>query len=232
MWFVLCGLLIIRKANRTCHAWIIFFPALTVYLIFCIVLNIINSSFILHPLDKNGYLLICESLQIFALSLAILLTISDLIKVRIRLLRFLLVFFILFFAIGIGTSNNAQPNVTPRQWIAGFGVLLLIFMAGHKIISALFSKLFHCQFSWLYAGFYLMLGICPILIICGIEWIHSRSNQLQSTTEIFRALIFLSGAISVPYFVFFWFALLALLSPFYRQRFANCFVHESLQYPE
>lgn len=227
LWLVLFGLLM-RKPNRTRQAWLILFPLLMVYLIFCIVLSKINSSFIRHPLEMNIYLILCESLKIFALSLAVLLTISDLIKVRSGLLRFLLVFFVLFLAAGIGTSLNVPAIFTPGTWTAGFGVLLLIFMVGHKLIAALLRRLFRERFTWLYAGFYLVLGICPILIIGGIVWIQGRSTQVLSPTETFRALIFLFGAVSVPYFVFFCFALLALVSPFYRRRFANCFAHQSI----
>ena len=220
--------ILMRKPNRTRHAWLIVFPLLTVYLIFAIVLSKINSSFVRHPLDMNTYIFLCESLQIFALSLAVLLTISDLIKVRSRLLQFLLIFFVLFLAGGIGTSLNVPAIFTPGIWTAGFGILLLIFMVGHELTTALLRRLFRNRFTWLYTGFYLVLGICPILIIAGIQWIQIRSTQVLSPTEIFRALIFRFWTVLVPYFVLFWFALLALLSPFYRQRFANCFARESL----
>jgi hypothetical protein len=199
-----------------------------VYLIFFMILSKINSSFIRHPLEQNTYIFLCESMQIFALSLAVLLTISDLIKIRSRLLQFLLVFLVLFLAAGIATSRNVPAIFTSGTWTAGFGVLLLIFMVSHALVTALLRRLFRNRFTWLYAGFYLVVGICPILIIAGIVWTQSYSPQVLSPTESFRALIFLTGTVSVPYFVFFWFALLAMLSPFYRRRFANCFVHQSL----
>jgi hypothetical protein len=44
---------------------------------------------------------------------------------------------------------------------------------------------------------------------------------LQSTVEYFRLAVTLSEAVLGPYFVLFWFLLLALLVPLYRERLAR-----------
>jgi hypothetical protein len=63
-----------------------------------------------------------------------------------------------------------------------------------------------------------------VLLILGVmEWHHSGSAQLQSTFEGYRVAVVLSSAVSLPYFVYFWFVLLATRSPIYRDRLARAF---------
>ena len=124
-------------------------------------------------------------------------------------------------ALAINLSEPVILNVSVLAIM--FGILLLIFMVGRSVIGALLRRLFsYHQLTW-YAVVCIVFGVCPILILGIIEVILSRSVQLQSTQIILRSAIILSQAISAPYFVFFWFVLLALFSPFYRQRFAKSF---------
>lgn len=221
LWFVLFGLLM-RRSNRNRSAWIILFPLLVIYIILHIAESWLNSYFIFH-LHMYICSLICELLRFFAVSLAILLSVSDLITIQNRSLRFFLVFLIIFFA-GALAINFSEPvilNVIVLTTM--FGILLLIFMVSRSVISVLLRKFFSYHQLTLYAVVCFVLGFCPILILGIIEVILSRSVQLQSTQVIFRNAIIISQAISAPYIVFLWFVLLALFSPFYRRRFAQSF---------
>jgi hypothetical protein len=72
-------------------------------------------------------------------------------------------------------------------------------------------------------GASLLLGIAPLIALAIGGSILTRSNPLLSTIEVFRAVILLSHALLGPYFVLFWFLLLGLLVPLYRQRLAPSF---------
>jgi hypothetical protein len=221
LWFVLF-LLLLRKPNRTRHAWAVLIPLLAVYLILFAAERRLNAYFIFY---YHQYMCssICDLLRFSALSLAILLSVSDLVAVRNRLLRFLLVFLILLITGGVATLPNAWPMLTPFAWAVWFGVFLLIFLVGHSIARALLRRLFGLDwFEWLYMGFCLLFGIGPMAILGVVESAVSHSNSVQ-IRELLRVAIILSAAISPPYFVLFCFVVLARLSPFYRRRFARCF---------
>ncbi|MHC4622721.1 MAG: hypothetical protein ACYS4W_02350 [Planctomycetota bacterium] len=229
LWFVLLGLLL-RRPNRTRHAWTILLPLLAIYLVLHVVEHGLNSYFVFH-LHINICSLICESLRFLALSMAVLLAVSDLIKVRSGLLRFILVFLVLFFGGSIGTLLNVSAILSPRTWTIVFGFVLLVFMAGQGAVGVLLRRLFgRSHLTW-FAVVCLVLGVCPILILGSIGWVLNRSPQLQSTQEFIRTSIVLSQVISAPHFVFFWFVLLALLSPFYRRRLTRCFACDTPQDP-
>lgn len=224
LWIVLFALLM-RKPNRTIHAWTILLPLLAIYLILHVAESKLNSYLIFH---LNMYICsqICELLRFLALGLAVLLTVSDLIKVQSRLFRFILVFLILFCAGIAGILLNTPMILTAGALTILFGLFLLIFMVGLSVIHGVLRRLFgRHQLPWC-VGVCLVFGLLPILILGSIELILSRSVQLQSTQELLRVLIVLSQAISAPYFVFSWFVLAALLSPFYRRRFEHCFTHD------
>jgi hypothetical protein len=227
LWFVLFALLM-RRSNRTGHAWTILLPLLAIHLILHIAEREINSYVIFH-LHMYICSQICELLRFLALGLAVLLTVSDLLKVRSRLLRFILVFLILFCTGIAGILLNAPRILNASVLTILFGLFLLIFMVGLRIVLGVLRRLFgHHQLSWC-LGVCLVFGLLPILILGSIELILSRSVQLQSTQELLRVLIVLSQAISAPYFVFSGFVLLAVLSPFYRSRFEHCFTHGLLK---
>jgi hypothetical protein len=71
------------------------------------------------------------------------------------------------------------------------------------------------------AALSLLLGAGPIVAWAVVGSILNRSLQLQSTVEYFRLAVTLSEAVLGPYFVLFWFLLLALLVPLYRERLAR-----------
>lgn len=229
-WFLLGGLLLVRKANQTRAAWAVLFPLAAVYLVLHVVEGTVNSH---STWNCTAYYcsLACEMLRSFALGLAILLTISDLIAARRRFLRAAAVFAIVVLSGSAARLLNAplsvvmQPNppsaLSALAWSILFGVLILAFLLGLSVITALLRRWAGPQpLKWC-AGICLVLGIASVLVLAGVKPLLA-STQLLTT----RRLIFNLGALTqpflAPYFVFFWFALLALLSPFYRQRFSNC----------
>lgn len=166
-----------------------------------------------------------------------LLAISDRILLRNRVFRFLLVFVILF-AAGAGAIYVNQPIIADSAvWIAVFGVFLLLFLIGHAIFCALLRvgndavrRLSSPRpdarptnlLAWS-AGISLLLGIAPALAFAIAGPILSRSVYLLSTLEALRMIITLSHAVLGPYLVLFWFLLLALWAPLYRERLARAF---------
>jgi hypothetical protein len=77
------------------------------------------------------------------------------------------------------------------------------------------------------AGVCLVLGLASVLVLAGVKPLLA-STQFLPTRHLILNLGALTQPFLAPYFVFFWFALLALLSPFYRQRFTNCFGRDDL----
>ncbi len=67
------------------------------------------------------------------------------------------------------------------------------------------------------------LGAASILILVGTKLLIGSTQLMSSRQSLFTTGALLEPFLA-PYLVFFWFVLLALLSPFYRQRFTNCFV--------
>ena len=164
-------------------------------------------------------------------SLAVLLTLSDLIRVRRRFLRTVLVFSIVVLSGSIARVLNAplfvivqsQPPLAldALTWSILFGLLVLVFLLGLRMITGLLRRWAGEQMLTWYAGICLLLGIAAALVLGSAKLLIDSAQLLN-----IRQLIFYLGALPqpflAPYFVFFWFVLLALLSPFYRQRFANC----------
>ncbi|HWI59489.1 MAG TPA: hypothetical protein VNZ22_19835, partial [Bacillota bacterium] len=105
-----------------------------------------------------------------------------------------------------------------------FGLMLLLFLVGHSLVHAVLRRLVRPDgFRRWYGGFCLVFGLLPLLILGGVEWYLSRSIQLQSTQELYRVIVVLTSAVTLPYFVFFCFVLLATRSCFYSQRLAQAF---------
>jgi hypothetical protein len=73
------------------------------------------------------------------------------------------------------------------------------------------------------AGACLLLGISSTLILAGFG-LASHATVILSTRQSLFYTAALPQPFLAPYFVFFWFVLLALRSPFYRQRFSDCLV--------
>jgi hypothetical protein len=224
-WFVLFGLLLFRKSNQTIRAWGLVLPLLAVYLILHVVESQINTHviFYLHRYICSG---ICELLRALAVGLAVLLSVSDLITFRNRLVRFITVFLILFSAGVLMMRLNTPMFLSARVWIAIFGFMLLVFVLGHAIIHAVLRWLpIRHRLGWC-AGASFVLGFAPFLTIVITERILSRSIQLQSTWESFRLIATLTQMISGPYSVFLAFVLLASLSHFHRRRIALSFGYD------
>jgi len=76
--------------------------------------------------------------------------------------------------------------------------------------------------------FCLVVGLAPLLTLGTVEAHLSRLVQLQSTQEQFRVAVVLASTISLPSLLFFAVILLALRSPFYRDRLAHAFGVTSL----
>jgi hypothetical protein len=228
--FLLGGLLLLRKANRTRAAWAVLFPLVAVYLVLHIVEGLVNNH---STWNCTAYFcsLACEMLRSFALGLAVLLTVSDLIRVRRRLLRAAAVFLIVVLSGSTSRLLNAplsvvmQPNppstLSALAWSILFGVLVLVFLLALSAITALLRRWTGSQTLKWCARVCLVLGIASVLVLAGVKPLLASTQFLPT-----RHLIFNLGALTqpllAPYFVFLWFAVLALLSPFYRQRFAVC----------
>jgi hypothetical protein len=229
-WLIPVGLLLLRKTNRTRAAWAVLLPLAAVYLVLHIVEGLVNNH---STWNCTPYFcsLACDMLRSFALGLAVLLTLSDLIRVRRRFLRAAAVFSIVVLSGSTARLLNAplsvvmQPNppsaLSALAWSILFGVLVLAFLLGLGVITALLRRWAGPHTLTWCAGICLVLGIASGLVLAGIKPLLAATQFLPT-----RHLIFNLGALTqpclAPYFVFFWFALLALLSPFYRQRFTNC----------
>jgi hypothetical protein len=230
LWFVLGGLLLLRRANRTRAAWAVVLPLLAVYAVLHVVEGIVGS----HSLwCVTPFLcsLVCEMLRSLALGLAILLTVSDRVKVRSRVLRDALTFVILVSAGSAAIALNAPLSsvrsakgtlfLSPSLWSIVFGVVVLIFMIGLSLISAVLRRLTGGRALQWCARVCFALGTASILVLVGTHLLIAGSRSMSSQQSLFLAGTLL-GSFLGPYLVFFWFVLLALLSPFYRQRFAHC----------
>jgi hypothetical protein len=235
LWLVPGGLLLLREANRTRAAWAVVLPLLAVYGILHVVEGTVGSHSLWNvtPFFSS---LACEMLRSLALGLAILLTLSDWVRVRSRVLRAATTFVILVLTGSAATVLNtplvvAMPGnpsraLNPVLWSILFGIIVLVFMIGLSIISALLRWLTGGQALKWCGRVCLALGAASILIPVGISLLINSAPLMSSRQSFFMVGALLEPFLS-PYLVFFWFVLLALLSPFYRQRFTNCFVGEA-----
>jgi hypothetical protein len=220
LWLSLLALLL-RRANRTTSAWAILVPIGMVYLVLHVVERALNSYFLF-----NDHQYLCSSFselaKLFALAVGILLAVSDQLTMRNRFYRGLWVSFILMGVVGIGIGFEAWPFLSAVAWILLFGVVLLLFMVSHACLKALLSRLTGpARWDLWYAGSCGILGILPILIPGILEIRLDRIGQLQSSLEMFRFLITLGAAVSLPYSVLLGFVLWARFNPFCRDRLAR-----------
>jgi hypothetical protein len=231
LWFVLGGLLLLRRANRTRAAWGVILPLLAVYLILHVVERTVNS----HGLwNITPFLcsLACEMLRSLALGLAFLLAVSDVIPFRRRPFRAFAKFLIVVVTGSAGVALNAPLSVSMRLqqstmnaflWTLLFGVMVLAFMIGLGVISTLIRWLARGQaLKWCTCVCF-ALGAASVLILVGTKLLVDSTQSMSSRQVLFSAGALLEPFLA-PYLVFFWFILLALRSPFYRQRFADCFM--------
>jgi hypothetical protein len=227
-WFALGGLLLLRKSNRTRRAWAILLPLLAIYGI----LGVMESTIKGHTLwyvSVHACSVACAILQSLALGLAFHLAVSDRIKIPYRFLRFLLTFAVIFAAGSAALLLNAPVALNTVVWVAALGVTVLVFLVGLAVVTSLLRRLVsRHQLAW-HAGVCLVLGIGPILVFAGNEWLlhyfmPPLNAQSLNAGEQLRIATILSQVLFTPYFMVFWFAVPALLSPFYRPRFASCFL--------
>jgi len=222
LWFGLLALLL-RKANRSRAGWSVLAPLLAVYVVLGVAERLLNAYFIFN-LHQYLCSIIGDLLRFLAVSLAVLLSVADLLPVKYRLIRFLLVFLMLLVA-GVGqVASNAWPMFAGIGWAICYGVFLFIFLAGQSGSSAILGRLFRgAQFARWRARFCLGFGLGPILVLGGLECWLSGAKQLQSRLELFRLLILLSAALCLPYVVFYGFMVLARRNQLYSARFARAF---------
>ena len=222
-WFVLVLLLLLRKANRLRAAWALLIPLVAVYLALAVAERALNAYLIFH---YHQYICsaIADLLRYLALSLAILLAIADRLDIPWRLLRFVLVFLFLLLCGDVQVTINEWPFLQVGQWATFFAVILGLFMIGHSLVHAVLRRCFRpARFRWWYPGFCLVFGLVPLLVLGAIEFYPRHSAQLQSALELYRIVVVLTSAITLPYLVFYAFILLALCSPLYCDRFARAF---------
>ncbi len=220
--FALCGLLLLRRVTRTRAAWALLLPLAAIY-----AASYIGEAAISHLASwyatPSICSTLCEMLRALALGLAFLLALSDLIRVRHRFLGFLLTSLVIFIVGAAAILLNAPFALESWVWVVAFGFLLLIFRLGLSLLAALLRKLSRRDLLPPYAGVCLLLGVGSILILTGAG-LASHSVKLLSTQHLLLYVAAVPQPFLAPYFVFFWFVLLALLSPFYRQRFTDCLV--------
>jgi hypothetical protein len=144
-------------------------------------------------------------------------------------LRFVLVSLFLLLCVDVQVGANEWPFLDAGKWAIIFAVILFLFMVGHNLVHAVLRRCFKPpRFRWWYPGFCLAFGLVPLLVLGVIEFYPRHSVQLQSSLELYRVVVVLTSAITLPYLVFYAFILLALRSPFYRARLARAFGVASL----
>jgi hypothetical protein len=222
LWLVLLGLLILCPANRTRHAWSLFFVTVGI----CVFVQAIEyglSRFFLFHLYIKFCSVMSEALQFLAVSLAILLCVSHWIRTRFAFVRFML---LLVTLVGLGCI---AAWLSPWIFLPGtmypllYCVCACIVWMGHSVSRLAIHKLTSPKrFMLWYTGWCLFIGCVPILVLSTTQYILSRSIQLQSTMELFRMSIFFCSLLCIPYAISVCFLLLAGNSTFWRERLDCC----------
>jgi hypothetical protein len=215
--------LVLRKANRTRAAWALLVPLVALYLVLGITERALNGYLVFH---YHQYICsaIADLLRYLALSLAILLAFADCLEIPWRFLRFVLVLLFLLLCGDVQVTMNAWPFLQVGPWATLFAVFVALFLVGHSVVHAVFRRCFRpARFRWWYPGFCLVFGLVPLLVLGMIEFYPRHSPQLQSSLELYRVVVVLTSAITLPYLVFYAFLVLALRSALYRDRFAHAF---------
>ena len=216
-------MLLLRKANRLKAAWTLLIPLVVIYLALAVAERQLNAYLVFH---YHQYVCsaLADLLRYFALSLAILLAIADCLDIPWRLLRFVLISLFLLLCADVQVGTNEWPFLDSGKMALIFAVILFVFMVGHSLVHAVLRRCFKpAAFRWWYPGFCLLFGLVPLLVLGVIEFYPRHSIQLQSAMELYRIVVVLTSAITLPYLVFYAFILLALRNPLYRERFANAF---------
>ena len=216
-------LLLIRKPNRTKQAWTLPPALIVLWLLLGFAERRLNVYLVFH---YHQYL--CTSfadlLRYLSLGIGLVLCISDRLVLPWRWLRFLVVLLLLGLFGQVQIALNAWPMLHSAGWAIIYSLMLLVFMLGHAVVVALLKRWVRPErYRRVHAGFCLLVGVLPGLILVGVDWMLSSSVQLQSTTELLRVIDVLTSGITLPYFVFFWFILLARYSPLYAERLVRGF---------
>jgi len=216
-------LLSLRKANRVKEAWTLLAPLLALYVALAVAERLLNAYLIFHI---HQYLCsaMADLLRYSALAIAILLAIADRLEIPWRLVRFVLAFFFLLLCVDAQIALNAWPWLEAERWMTFFAWFLLVFLVGNSLVRAVLRRCVRpARFPWWYGGFCVVLGLVPLLALRAVEAHFSHFSQLQSVFEQYRIAVVLTGAITLPYLVFFAFLCLGLRSPLYRDRLARAF---------
>jgi hypothetical protein len=222
-WVPLLLLLLLRKANRTRQIWAVLLPTLALYLVFGVAERTLNAYLVFH---YHQYIcsVIADLMRFLAVSLALVVAVADLLTPPWRWLRFLVLYFLLFLATNLQIASNAWPFLSASAWTAFFAVFLLIFLTGHGVVTAVLRHWVGAErFRTFYAGFCVVAGTVPLLILAAVEWKLSRSMQLSSTTERFRIIVVLASALSLPWLVYSGYVLLAARNSVCGERLTRAF---------
>jgi len=223
LWFALFALLLLRKANR---AWVVLLPLLAIYGILHIVENT-HSTFGVWYISIYFRSFLCDALRALGLAIALLATVSDLVRARSRPFRLVFACMVVLVAGGTAIGVNAPATGSTEAWIAGFGVMAMLSAFGLAVVTALLRRLAGRTDPRVLAGVCLALGAGPIIILEGINLLGgSIRPSITMSPAMIGARIF-SQAVFAPYLVFCVFALLASLSPLYHRRLADCFAGQS-----
>ena len=216
-------LLLLRKANRTKPAWALPFALIALWLLLGLAERQLNVYMVFH---YHQYL--CTSFadlfRFFGFGIGVVLCISDRLVLPWRWLRFVIVLLLLALLGQVQISLNAWPLLHSAAWALIYSLMLLVFMLGHAVVTAVLKRWVRPErFRFVHAGFCLLVGVVPGLILVGVDWMLSSSVQLQSTTALLRVIDVLTSAITLPYFVFFCFVVLGGCSPLYAERLVSGF---------
>ena len=223
LWLILLALLVLCPANRTRHAWSLFFMTIGMSVFIQAIAYGLSRFFLFHW-HINFCLVMSEALRFFALSWAILFCVSHWIRTRFAFIRFISLLAIL---VGLGC---VAALLNPWTFLPGIMYSLLycvcacIFWTGNVVVRYIIKKLISPgRYMFWHTAWCLFVGWIPILVLGTTQYVLSRSVQLQSTMELFRTSIFFCSLLCIPYAVFTFFLLLAWKSTFWRERLDYCF---------
>lgn len=225
-WFALTFLMLLRRSNRTRQAWAVFLPLLAIYGILHIAENGPDGPMAWY-VSMHIRAFVCEALRALALGIALLVAISDSIRMRSAFLRRLLVLVVVLSGGIAAILLNAPFATNSAIPVVAFAAIVLISAFGVVVISVLLRWLLGRHDLRWHIGVYLMLGVGPFLLVRGVRLLLLYGpHSLLSTLQQITIASIVSQVLFAPYFVFFCFALLALLSPANRRRLANCLGNE------
>jgi hypothetical protein len=227
LWFAVFALLLLRRVNRSRRAWAILLPLVMIYAVLYVAENKPDGPMTWYA---SIYIrsFVYESLRALALGLALLLAVADLITARSRLVRRMLALAVVLMGGLTAIIQNAPVAMNTPFLAVAFAVIVLLSTLGLGIITRLLHWLLGRDDARWHAAVFLALCVGPILLIQGMRLLllGGQGGLLSTLNQIIMAAA-VSQVVFAPYFVFFCFAVLALLSPLYRQRFAHCFAREA-----